>query len=126
MSTTPRPSWTMSTTPRPLGTLALAIVVALALVGCASKAEPEKETLCYASAEELETVLNSGEDVTDAMVTFTAGITSPGPNGYVLYAGKKLAFISANHPNIEPGSTVTVRIKTFKDVEGVWNIEYEK
>lgn len=34
--------------------------------------------------------------------------------------------ISANHPNIEPGSTVTVRIKAFKDVEGVWNIEYEK
>ena len=85
-----------------------------------------KEVIYYNSAEELEEALNSGEDVTDAMVTFNAGIITPGPNGYILNAGKKLAFISANHPNVEPGSAVTVKVKSFEENGGVWNIKYEK
>ena len=88
--------------------------------------EDKKHVLSYNSAEELEEALNNGEDVTGAMATFNAGITSPGPNGYYMYAGKKLAFVSNDHPNINPGSSVTVKIKTFKNIEGTWNIEYER
>lgn len=84
-----------------------------------------KEAECYSTAEEFETALNSGNDVTGAIVTFTAGITAPGPGSYNTYAGKKLAFISNNYPNIDPGSTVTVKVKSVKNVEGTWNIEYE-
>lgn len=84
------------------------------------------ELIHFASAKELEDALNDGVDATGAMVTFDAGITSPGPNSYLLYSGKKLAFVSNSHHHIEPGSIVTVKIKKFENIEGIWNIEYER
>lgn len=90
-------------------------------------AETESAVIAsYASAEELEAALNNGEDVTDAMVTFSAGITNAGPNGYIMYAGKKLAFLSASHPGVQPGQTITVKVKSYENKDGTWNIEYVK
>ncbi len=91
-----------------------------------SKDTEIEESVCYDTAEEFETALNSDCDVSGAMVTFTSGITEAGPGGYYMHAGKKLIFVSNNHPNIDPGSTVTVKVKSVKNVEGTWNIEYER
>lgn len=99
------------------------LTIFFSLVGCNSKNE---EVISYSSAEKFEEALNKGIDATGAMVTFSAGITSPGPDGYYMYAGKKLAFVSSDHPNINPGSLVSVKIKSFKNIEGTWNIEYER
>lgn len=128
-------------TKRIIAVTILIVAVSLTLLGCSeadttnfenlenpeSSAETESAVITsYASAEELEAALNNGEDVTDAMVTFSAGITNAGPNGYIMYAGKKLAFLSANHPGVQPGQTITVKVKSYENKDGTWNIEYVK
>lgn len=85
-----------------------------------------KEALSYGTAEDFEKALNNGDDVLGAVVTFSAGITEPGPGSYNMHAGKKLAFASSDHPNINPGSAVTVKVISVKNVEGTWYIEYER
>ena len=90
------------------------------------KSSDIKGVLSYSTAEEFEEALNNGDDVLGAMVTFSAGITEPGPGSYNMYAGKKIAFTSSDHPNINPGSTVTVKVISVKNVEGTWYIEYER
>ena len=122
------------------GIILLILVTSLVFTGCSSNSDMQQaeitsesvsasdrdDLLYFASAAELEDALNSGVDVTGAKATFDAGITSAGPNSYILFAGKKLAFVSNNHPHIEPGASVTVKIISFENVEGVWNIEYER
>lgn len=100
--------------------LLLVCITSALLWGCRSEAPS------YSTAEEFETALNSGSDVNGAMVTFTAGITEAGPNSYNMHAGKKLVFISSSHPNVNPGSTVTIKVLSVENVEGTWNIEYER
>lgn len=95
------------------------------LLGCNIKSN-SKDILSYSTAEEFEDALNNGDDVLGAMVTFNAGITEPGPGSYNMHSGKKLAFTSNNHPNISPGSTVTVKVISVKNVGGTWYIKYEK
>ena len=100
----------------------LAVFTCVLCAGCVS--EP---VIDYPSAEALELALNAGVDVEGKTVTFVVQEFKPSSTfGYNLWTGEHLNFCSPEHPKVNVGDTVTVKITKVVNVLGSYIISYEK
>lgn len=89
-----------------------------------SSASPSAKT--YATAAEAETALNSGEDLTGSIITFTVDEFEPNSAfGYNMMTGEHLNFVSSSNPNVGVGDTVTVKVTSVSSTLGSFVINYE-
>ena len=111
----------------------------LVLTGCSNESkksnssvenisnEQEKNVIDYGDAESFETALNEGKNLEGKIVRFVAGEFHPNSAwGYNVWAGEHLNFVSSEHPDIQEGDTVVVKVTTVKNALGSWIINYEK
>ena len=74
-----------------------------------------------------ESLLNAGQDLTGATVTFVAMELHPDSVfGYNIYAGQHLNFVSTKNPHINQGDVVTVKVTDISSIMGSWIISYSK
>ena len=74
-----------------------------------------------------ESLLNEGQDLTGATVTFVAMELHPDSVfGYNIYAGQHLNFVSTKNPHINQGDVVTVKVTDISSIMGSWIISYSK
>ncbi|PPA67006.1 hypothetical protein [Lactococcus lactis] len=83
-------------------------------------------TVDFKTAAEFESALNSSQDTTGKVVTFTVDNVVPdGELGYTVWAGEHLNFISTEVLNWKSGETHTVRVKKVASSLGSYMITFE-
>lgn len=99
-----------------------AVFACVMCAGCVS--EP---VIDYPNAEALELAINAGVDVKGKTVTFVVQEFRPNSAfGYNLISGEHLNFCSSEHPEVNVGDTVTVKITEVVNVLGSYVITYKK
>lgn len=106
---------------------AVAWVLSLIMIGTMLAGCGKAEIIDYADAAAFESALNSGIDVRNKIVQFTASEIHPdSATGYNIWAGEHLNFISSKDPDVKAGDTVVVKVIEAVDFMGSWMIGYEK
>lgn len=96
------------------------LLFSVVIVGC------ETNAVDFPSVADFENALNNGEDLTGKTVTFTIKEFVPSSAfGYNLQAGEHLNFCSSQHPGVETGDTITVKVTSVTSLLGSYIIEYE-
>lgn len=121
---------------RKILSLALALLLTLALTSCGSETQngssSKKETATksikvdYENEVDFEKALNDGVDVTGKTVRFTADEIHPDSMvGFDIWSGEHLNFVSESDPGIKQGQIVTAKIVKFTTQIGSWYLSYE-
>jgi hypothetical protein len=101
--------------------LTLVAGIGMALVGCSAGMTADYTTT------EFEVALNNGEDVTGKTVEIE--VTKLDPNsklGYNIQTGEHLNFVSAEHPGVEEGDIIIVKVERVGNLFGSFLITYTK
>ena len=81
----------------------------------------------YENVKDFEDALNEGKDLEGKTVKITVDEYKPdGKLGYTIWSGEHLNFISDDNPKVEVGDTITVKVKTVKNLLGSWIITYKR
>lgn len=106
--------------------LTLAVCLGISLL-CCTACGSSNVAADFEKAEDFESALNSGDDLTGKVVTFTVSELIPDSAfGYNLTAGEHLNFCSNTNPGAKAGDTITVKVTGIQSVLGSWIISYEK
>ena len=101
------------------------LLAAMLLLLCACE-KKDVVKINYGNAKAFEKALNDGEKMEGMVVQFTVDELHPQSIvGYNLWAGEHLNFVSAEHPGIKEGDTLTVRVTEVYSWLGSWFIYYE-
>jgi hypothetical protein len=102
--------------------LILCVLLCFLLTACSGEAKVD-----FASAEDFETALNAGDDLTGKTVAFTVNELVPDSAfGYNLQAGEHLNFCSSENPGVKKGDSIIVKVTKVASMLGSYVISYEK